>query len=265
VKQKPSLFRRTALTLAAGLLIFQLASGLAIFLNLVMPLGQRSADDLAALLVLSARIWVELPPDQRAAFEAELREIQGLTVWEPDAPLADKIGPYPYIIFLRSALASRLASSQPPRLSEEAHERFEVEFTQGGRLLRFEFSKSRVTPRPSRALLWTAVSGCPGDLGFSLVTGQKGFRPRCSIGRGGATDRQREQPPQLPESGEAELADLARVFNETSRQLLAKRENQTTLLAGVSTRPSQPPGAPENGGRTTRRGIAFALAEPDGA
>jgi len=43
-----------------------------------------------------------------------------------------------------------------------------------------------------------------------------------------------DQPPQLPETGEAELADLARVFNETSRQLQARRENQTTLLAGVS-------------------------------
>jgi len=42
------------------------------------------------------------------------------------------------------------------------------------------------------------------------------------------------QLPQLPVTGDAELANLARVFNETSRQLQSRRENQATLLAGVS-------------------------------
>jgi two-component system osmolarity sensor histidine kinase EnvZ len=38
----------------------------------LLPLAERSADDLAALMVLSAQTWVELPPDTRPAFEAEL-------------------------------------------------------------------------------------------------------------------------------------------------------------------------------------------------
>ena len=57
MKQRPSLFRRTVVTVAAGLLVFQFAAGLAMFVNLVLPLGYRSANDLADLLVLSARIW----------------------------------------------------------------------------------------------------------------------------------------------------------------------------------------------------------------
>jgi two-component system osmolarity sensor histidine kinase EnvZ len=43
-----------------------------------------------------------------------------------------------------------------------------------------------------------------------------------------------ERPPLLPESGEYELADLTRIFNHTAAQLAARRENQATLLAGVS-------------------------------
>ncbi len=38
----------------------------------------------------------------------------------------------------------------------------------------------------------------------------------------------------LSETGCAEFVELARVFNDTARQLQAQRENQTTLLAGVS-------------------------------
>ena len=47
MKKQASLFRRTVLTVAAGLLVFQLAAGLAMFVNLVLPLGNRSANDLA--------------------------------------------------------------------------------------------------------------------------------------------------------------------------------------------------------------------------
>ena len=57
MKQRPSLFRRTVVTVAEGLLVFQFDAGLAMFVNLVLPLGYRSANDLADLLVLSARIW----------------------------------------------------------------------------------------------------------------------------------------------------------------------------------------------------------------
>jgi two-component system osmolarity sensor histidine kinase EnvZ len=42
------------------------------------------------------------------------------------------------------------------------------------------------------------------------------------------------KPPYIPEIGVTEFADLAHIFNETSQQLEARRENQTTLLAGVS-------------------------------
>ena len=72
--RRTSLFQRTALTVAVGLFIFQIASGAAMFANLVLPLAQRSADDLADLLILSAQIWVELPPEKRPAFEQELQD-----------------------------------------------------------------------------------------------------------------------------------------------------------------------------------------------
>ena len=99
MKSPPSLFSRTALTVAVGLLVFQLISGAAIFFNLMLPLAHRSADDFAALLVLSARTWVELPPVTRPAFEEELRVNHGLDLSVVEQSSTHEVGHHPYINF----------------------------------------------------------------------------------------------------------------------------------------------------------------------
>ncbi|MEQ1639116.1 MAG: ATP-binding protein [Methylococcales bacterium] len=234
MKRQASLFQRTALTVAAGLIVFQLVSGVAMFVYLVMPLAHRSAEDLADFMVLSARIWTELPSEKRLDFEETLREKHGLTLIQPKAELLEENVFYPYIRFLQTALALRLDPNQKVRLSEHAHEYFQVEFNMGGQLLRFKFSECRVPPRPSWALAWIAMTGILATIGLAWLLAKRVAAPvaqfaeaACHIGTG-------DRPPNLPETGAAEFADLARVFNKMSWQLESRRENQTTLLAGVS-------------------------------
>jgi two-component system osmolarity sensor histidine kinase EnvZ len=231
---QPSLFRRTALTVAAGLLIFQMTAGLAMFVNLVLPLAHRSADDLADFLVLSARVWSERAPAERPAFERMLREQHALILLQPKTALVEKRKLYPYIRFLRAALAARLGENQTLRVSEHAHEYFQVEFSQGGSLLRFEFSKSRVPPRPRWALLWIVVAGILATIGLAWLLARQVTAPVARLAEAARRIGSGDLPAQLPETGAAEFADLARIVNETSRQLQSRRENQTTLLAGVS-------------------------------
>lgn len=234
MKQRPSLFRRTVVTVAAGLLVFQLAAGLAMFVNLVLPLGYRSANDLADFLVLSARVWDELPPDRHRAFELDLKKTHSISLRESATPLAETDISYPYIRFLRYALMVRLHPDQHPRLSEDNHDHFQVEFNQGRHLLRFEFSKARIPPRPIIALAWIIVVGFLATLGLSWLLARRVTEPVARLAEAARRIGGDGQAPQLPETGDAELANLARVFNETSRQLQSRRENQATLLAGVS-------------------------------
>ena len=49
---------------------------------MIAPIAERSADDEAALLVLSAQTWVELPPEARPYFELELAESHDLIISE---------------------------------------------------------------------------------------------------------------------------------------------------------------------------------------
>jgi two-component system osmolarity sensor histidine kinase EnvZ len=234
IKPRGSLFRRTALTVAAALLVFQIASGTAMFFNIMLPLAQRSADDLAALLVLSARTWVELPAATRPAFEAELKLSHGMDLSETNTPLGDDVGHHPYINFLRDALTVRLGADTPLRVTESTDGRFHADIPMARHMLRFSFAKSLIAPRPSYALAWSVAAGLLVTLITAWLLARRITAPVARLAQAAHQIGSGERPLQLPESGEHELAELERIFNQTAAQLAARRENQSTLLAGVS-------------------------------
>jgi len=234
VKPRNSLFRRTALTVAAGLIVFQLASGAAIFFNILVPLAHRSADDLAALLVLSARTWVELPAATRPDFEAELKLSHGLDLTEATTPAGDEPGHHPYLNYLRASLATRLDPASAPRVTETADGDFHADIPMANRVLRFSFSKDLLPQRPAYALAWSIAAGLLVTLVLAWLLARRITAPVARLAEAAAQIGSGQRPPRLPESGERELAELARIFNLTASQLAARRENQGTLLAGVS-------------------------------
>ena len=234
MKPSNSLFRRTALTVAAALFVFQLASGAAIFFNLMRPLAQRSADDLAGLLVLSARTWVELPAATRPAFEDELELSHSMELTEVGSPSGDDVGHHPYLNFLRAALTARLDPGTDLRVTETADGRFHAEIPIAHHRLRFSFGKDLIGPRPSLALAWSVAAGFLVTLATAWLLARRITAPVARLAEAAHQIGSGERPPRLPESGEYELAELERIFNQTAAQLAARRENQSTLLAGVS-------------------------------
>ncbi|MCF7972144.1 MAG: hypothetical protein K9L22_13390, partial [Methylococcaceae bacterium] len=159
MKRKYSLFSYTAATVASGLIIFQIVSGLAIAMNIVFPLAQRSADDLAIVLVLSSRIWQESSAQKRQDFEQELYKSHGVRISSVTQPLEENPSHYPYLYFLRTALNKHLPENQHLRLISDANEHFQVEFQQQGELIHFDLSKSILGPKPIVALAWTLLAG----------------------------------------------------------------------------------------------------------
>lgn len=230
-----SLFGRTSLTVAAGLMLAQVISGAAIFLNLIVPLAQRSADDLADLLTLSARVWTELPVENRPAFEVELRDMHGVSLSQSSATQPREApGHFPYLRYLRASLDNRLGPGGHAHVSEDAGEHFQVEFPQSGYPLHFEFSKSKMTPRPSWAMAWALLAVIGASLGLAWLLARRVTAPIRRLSEAAGKIARAEVPPRLPEKGERELAEVARVFNDMAGQLQARRDNQSTLLAGVS-------------------------------
>ena len=113
MKLPRTLLARTVITIAGGLLVFLLFSGTVVVYYVMMPMAQRAAEDLAALMVFSAQTWVELPPDTREDFEKELFASHGLKLISPITPLPQSTDRTPYVLFFEEALTARMKEKIP--------------------------------------------------------------------------------------------------------------------------------------------------------
>ncbi len=229
-----TLLARTALTLAASLLVLFLFSIAVMFYYVMGPMAQQAAEDAAALLVLSAQTWAELPPETRADFEYELQYNHGITLQLAGEPMPPTTHWRPHMRLLKQALEQRLGG-QPVSIRFDAadDDLFWVEFEVAERRLRLGVPRHRITPHMPYVLLWLVSGGLLVLLVTSLVVVRRITAPleRMSeavtrFGRGERTT--------LAEDGPLELQRLARSFNEMTRQVDELLANRTTLLAGIS-------------------------------
>jgi len=108
-----TIFFKTASTLVITLLLLSVIILASTAYFVLVPVGKRSADDLAALLVLSAQTWTELPPETRPDFEKELITAHGIKLLEAEHPLdaADQMQFFIYRNLLQPALERRLGGT----------------------------------------------------------------------------------------------------------------------------------------------------------
>ncbi len=229
-----TLLARTALTLAASLLVLFLFSIAVMFYYVMGPMAQQAAEDAAALLVLSAQTWAELPPDTRADFEYELESNHGIILKVADQPLPASIHWRPHMRLLKQALEARL-HGQPVHISLDEHDDslFWVEFEVAERRLLLGVPRHRVTPHMPYVLLWLISGGLLVLLVTSLVMVRRMTLPLARMSEA-VTRFGRGERVQLAEEGPRELQALAHSFNEMTRQIDELMANRTTLLAGIS-------------------------------
>jgi two-component system osmolarity sensor histidine kinase EnvZ len=230
-----SLFRHAVLSIGTGLLAFLLISGVAVFVFVLRPFAELSADDFAALLVHSSRTWVELPPETRPALAQELADNHGLDLQEGDGRTGNDIGHHhPYIKSLRAALSRWIGPGGEVEVTETEDDRFHAYIPMAGRLLRFSFSADRINPYPVATLALAILSAAGVALFVASTLARRVAAPVTAFAEAARQIGRGERPPALPETEVRELAVLARVFNETAANLEAQRQNQATLLAGIS-------------------------------
>ncbi len=226
-----SLLLRTNLVLALGALAIAVTAILALNQFVIRPIALQAADDEAALLVLSAQTWVELPPLSRRYFELELAENHDLVITPdvrelPPAPLDQA-----YLPLLRDKLSERLG--QPITLLA-ADELIWVNVPMGGREIQIGFAPDRRDVRPLNVGLIIILTGALIVFGTSWLVLQRITRPLVRAAELAKTFRGGEHFRPLPEEGPRELRTLARSFNTMARDIAALLANRTTLLAGIS-------------------------------
>ena len=228
-----SLFARTATTLALAFIVFQLSAFWVVYRTLIVPVAERSADDLAGLIVLSAQTWVELPPNTRAAFERELARRHGLRLTTLKIDDAMRAPNFTFRTQIESALTRRMG--EPIELRGAAGTAAAwLTLPVGGHQLHVGFFPDRYPVQFPLAAIALVTVGALLTLLTALFMVRRITVPLARAAEAARQVGAGEVPEALPETGPAELAELARRFNRMAREVKALLDNRTTLLAGIS-------------------------------
>jgi len=226
-----SLLVRTNLVLGISAFTIILVAMLALDRFVLQPILERSADDEAALLVLSAQTWVELPPDARPYFELELAESHDLIITDDQVEEEVPVSGLRYADVLADQLAQRLG--EPVELTR-TEELMWARVPMGGRDIRIGFSENRRSIETLYVAAIILIAGAAIVFFTSLFIVQRIARPLVRTANLAETFRGGEDFVPLPEEGPRELVSLARNFNTMARDISALLANRTTLLAGIS-------------------------------
>jgi len=228
-----SLFARTALTLALAFIVFQVAAFWVVTRTLIVPVAERSADDLAGLIVLSAQTWVELPPETRAAFERELARRHGLRLTTIDVGATAEAPSFAFRTQIEAALSRRVGDQVVLRGVPDTAAVW-LDIPVGGHALRVGFFPGRYAVKLPLAAIAVVVLGTLLSLLTALFLVRRITVPLARASQAASQVGAGELPEPLPETGPAELAELARRFNTMAAEVRELLDNRTTLLAGIS-------------------------------
>ena len=229
-----TLFRSTAVTVAGALIILQLVMFSASAYYIMLPMAKRSADDLAALMVLSAQTWVELPPQTRQDFELELARKHNLWLLDSTTSLPDNEHYIPYLSLLEQSLEARTGKVIHTKITEWEKTWFWVEFSSGGHQISIGFPQDRLGIQSPLALLLIMAATIVLTLITAIILAGRITRPLQHLTEAAKHIGMGNTPATLAEGNVKELAELARTFNSMAQQVKALLANRTTLLAGIS-------------------------------
>lgn len=235
MSQRPfTLFQRTGLTLAAGLLVFLLFTLTVSRWLIVQPVTERAAEELAALLELTAKVWVELPPWTRADYSVDLSRRHALQVGDATQLLKPAADRRAYLDYLENALARRFEQPISVHVDSQQPGWYWVVLPAGGRNVLLGFRTDRLQDHVPTAVVLIVIVGSLLVLFTSLLLVRRVTLPLSRLSEAIRNLGRAEPFQPVPETGPAELAELAQRINRTEREVRELLESRTTLLAGVS-------------------------------
>jgi two-component system, OmpR family, osmolarity sensor histidine kinase EnvZ len=228
-----SLFARTAAAIAVALIAYDLFSHAVLGSYMIAPVVRRSADDLAALMTLSAQAVAEVEGREDRGTWADRLEGHGLRRGDPGHPL-EPARYSPYLRLLEDALHQR--TGEPVVIGQDgiAGEWLWADIRTPSGTVRLGFAARRLDVHPGAIVFMLLLAGATLTFGTALVYVRRITRPLARLSEAAGRVGQGEFPPPLPESGPEEIAGLTRTFNAMTQQVKELLAARTTLLAGIS-------------------------------
>jgi len=230
-----TLFGRILFTIAVVSVVFQLFTGWVIGQLMLLPVGKRSAQDLAALMVQSAANWQQRPAAERTRYAGEVWHLHRLHIGPVEQALPYSTSLWPYLYFLEGELQTLTGEPVMVRKSRVGEEDwYWADLPLRGEVVRAGFSWSRVGVHPPFALFLMLSVGGVVILGTAVLLARRLSRPLERLAGAAQHLGTGHWPDPVPEQGPQELAALARSFNQMGLQVRELLANRTTLLAGIS-------------------------------
>jgi len=233
-----TLFVRTASTLIVSFLLLSMIILASSAYFVIVPVGKRSADDLAALLVLASQTWVELPPETRPDFETELMHAHSIKLIKAERPLDApmRLQFYIYQRLLQKALEKRLGGDKKVTMGADKNQPgwVWISIPTVENALQFGISVERIGARPPIALLAMLIAILVLAIGTALIIALRISRPLAILSSATTTVGKGGNIIVAENGGPAELTTLAHNFNRMAHEVTELLENRTTLLAGIS-------------------------------
>ena len=228
-----TLFGRTAAVLLVAFLVFEAAAFAMVWNLVIQPLAERSADDVAAKIMLAAQTWVELPPSTRADYEMELLFRHDLDLAETKSRLPTRQDPGYFGGLIAAALGERAGQAIVPRLGPDPDWEW-LEIQVSNKLLRVGFDRQRYELEAPLAAVGIFLLGAALTLAAALVMARQLSRGLAKLADKAREVGQGRDPDRLPETGPREIRELTQAFNRMAEEVRSLLENRTVLLSGIS-------------------------------
>ena len=228
-----TLFGRTAAVLLVAFLVFEAAAFAMVWNLVIQPLAERSADDVAAKIMLAAQTWVELPPSTRADYEMELLFRHDLDLAETKSRLPTRQDPGYFGGLIAAALGERAGQAIVPKLGPDPDWEW-LEIQVSNKLLRVGFDRQRYELEAPLAAVGIFLLGAALTLAAALVMARQLSRGLAKLADKAREVGQGRDPDRLPETGPREIRELTQAFNRMAEEVRSLLENRTVLLSGIS-------------------------------
>ena len=228
-----TLFGRTAAALLAAFLVFEAVAFAVVWTMVIEPLAERSADDLAAKIVLAAQTWVELPPATRADYEMELAFRHDLELGESKGRLtaSSDSGYFGHLIEL--ALSRR--TKQAIDLKQGPDPDWDwLDIQVSDKVLRVGYNRERYALEAPLAAMGVFLLGAGLTVLTALFMARQSSRRLRGLAEKAREVGQGRDPERLPETGPLEIRELTAAFNRMAEEVHSLLENRTVLLSGIS-------------------------------
>lgn len=231
-----TLFARTVTMIATVSVAYLLFAFSVIGYFMLVPVGKQSANDLAALMVFSAREWSEVTTEDRIEFEQYLLENYQLGIAGSQQLKTVSFKPLPYYYFLESSLKLHTGHDVQLKISQDDNgiDWYWANIIINNKNVQIGFSSTHIDAQPPLVLILLLVVGGLATLVTAAALVRHLTTPLESLSQNALRIGSGEEPELIPETGPEEMLNLAKSFNKMAVQVKELLSNRTTLLAGIS-------------------------------